>query len=300
MKIKINNILLVASKICFFTILFAACNSQNNSCDNQTPKHSLPYDFCATDKWELPSDLLEISGISFINNNLIACVQDERGSIFIYDLENKDIVNEIKFTKKGDYEDIVIDSTTVYVLRSDGDIFEISDYSTLNISVAKHETILKQKNDLEGMCLLNKEKALLLACKGESSTDSFKVENHQRAVYIFDLTSRTINKEPFLIIDSLEIANFLLKNYADIKFETMFQPSCIAIHPKTNDIYIISSVSKLLIVYSPDKKLKDAVELDKKTFKQPEGMCFSSLADLYISNEGRKGKANIICLKYRE
>ena len=39
------------------------------------------------------------------------------------------------------------------------------------------------------------------------------------------------------------------------------------------------------------------VELDKRIFNQPEGICFSENGDMFISNEGKNGKANILRFK---
>src|SRR5688572_27745210 len=35
-------------------------------------------------KWELPDELLEVSGIVWLDNNRFACVQDEEGTVFIF------------------------------------------------------------------------------------------------------------------------------------------------------------------------------------------------------------------------
>jgi len=46
--------------------------------------------------WILPAVLKEVSGISHIDDSRIACIQDEVGVIFIYDLEKKK--SSIKFS----------------------------------------------------------------------------------------------------------------------------------------------------------------------------------------------------------
>ena len=49
-----------------------------------------------TKTYTLPATLNEISGITILNNNEIACVQDELGIIYIYDLkEGKIIISDI-------------------------------------------------------------------------------------------------------------------------------------------------------------------------------------------------------------
>ena len=46
-------------------------------------------------RWELPEILREVSGIAYMGKNRIACIQDEDGIIFIYDLSTSAIVKEI-------------------------------------------------------------------------------------------------------------------------------------------------------------------------------------------------------------
>ncbi|MEN8176956.1 MAG: hypothetical protein ABFS23_14420, partial [Pseudomonadota bacterium] len=51
---------------------------------------------------------------------------------------------------------------------------------------------------------------------------------------------------------------------------------------------------KMLLRYDRDGHFQEAQKLDKKKFRQPEGIAFSSSGDLFIStegeNEGRKKK----------
>src|SRR5689334_6419441 len=46
-------------------------------------------------KWEMPAVLNEVSGIATISEKELACVQDEIGTIFIFNIENGSIEKEI-------------------------------------------------------------------------------------------------------------------------------------------------------------------------------------------------------------
>ncbi|MCE3280799.1 MAG: hypothetical protein K0S44_2990 [Bacteroidetes bacterium] len=63
-------------------------------------------------EWIMPKELNEISGISFVDEDLLACVQDEKGTIYLFDLERNLITKRIKFSGKGDYEAIAIKGQT--------------------------------------------------------------------------------------------------------------------------------------------------------------------------------------------
>ncbi len=76
-----------------------------------------------------------------------------------------------------------------------------------------------------------------------------------------------------------------------------FAPSAIAVHPLTGDIYLIGTVGKLLLIYSSEGQLKNIQRLEGKYFIQPEGLCITVNGDIYISNEGRYGKGNILLFR---
>ena len=60
------------------------------------------------EKIKLHYDLQEISGLSIVENGVLACVQDELGRVYFYDLNEKEIIKNIKFAKSGDYEGIEV------------------------------------------------------------------------------------------------------------------------------------------------------------------------------------------------
>ena len=84
------------------------------------------YNINSPDKiWELPFELKEISGMAAIDDNTIACIQDESGIIFKYGLEEDKIIETLKFGKSGDYEGIALKDNIFYILRSDGRIYKV-------------------------------------------------------------------------------------------------------------------------------------------------------------------------------
>ena len=92
----------------------------------------------------------------------------------------------------------------------------------------------------------------------------------------------------------------MAKRLRIIESETSFQPSGIAIHPLTGEIFIISSVGKLLIILDRYGKVLDVKELDPVIFRQPEGICFSPEGEMYISNEGQGGEGYVLKFKFHE
>jgi uncharacterized protein YjiK len=72
------------------------------------------------------------------------------------------------------------------------------------------------------------------------------------------------------------------------------KPSAAAIQPKTNKLYIIASVGKLLLECDINGKIEKAYRINPSQFPQPEGITFAPNGDMYISNEGLNGRATIL------
>ena len=252
---------------------------------------TLPYDINdADEKYKLPNELDEISGIQYLSDNLIACVQDEKGKIYYYDLKEEEIKDDYSFADDGDFEDLEIIGDLAFIIRSDGRLYRIEDFPSENMDVKHRDLPLKSKNNVEGICYDPATNSLLLACKGEAGID----ENlkKQKAIYSFDIEKTEFNKTPRFLID-IDV----LKDITDKK-NTTFQPSGIAVHPITKHIYIIATAGKLLVVISPEGEILAVEELDKDELKQPEGITFDDVGNMYISNEARGGKGNILLFNY--
>lgn len=266
----------------------------------------IPYDFKNPDKvFLMPPVLEEISGIHLLENGTFACIQDELGIIFIFDTAKRDVVSEIRFDKDKDYEDIEVIGKDAYVLEADGDIRLVKDFLSDNISVVTYETLLSKDNDTEGLTYYPPEDALLVACKGDSWIDKENKKDNHRAVYRFPLQVKQLDEKPFLEFDVSKLMNYdSLNALARISYrlaaaldpngDIRFQPSAIAVHPISGNLYILSFTSTMIAVFNPEGALLAARGLDKRIFQQPEGMCFDDEGTLYISNEANGGTANIL------
>ncbi len=246
------------------------------SYDLKTPVHS----------WKLPEQLVEVSGNTWIDQDHLILIEDLNPLLYLVKIDADKLTLEktISFKKdddeKFDIEDVTIVNNIVYALWSHGTVFKISDWNS-NPSVEKIKTFLKKENNVEGLCYDPVTNKLLLACKDESNVPDEKKST--RAVYALDMSNGELEKNPFLLIHKNDF-----EKVADEKLE--FNPSAIAIHPVTHDVYLLSTRdTKCMAIYSHDGKLKDFQFIDKDLMPQPEGMCFSPDGKLYISSEGKKG-----------
>jgi uncharacterized protein YjiK len=80
-----------------------------------------------------------------------------------------------------------------------------------------------------------------------------------------------------------------------------FKPSAAAIHPISGEVYIISSVNKLLVIADKEGKAREIYHLDEGVFKQPEGIAFEPDGTMIISNEAAgQGVANLLIFPYNK
>ncbi len=77
-----------------------------------------------------------------------------------------------------------------------------------------------------------------------------------------------------------------------------FKPSAAAIHPLTGQLFIISSVNKILVVADKNGVPENVYKISSGVYKQPEGLTFTPEGHMIISNEsGGIGAANILVFK---
>lgn len=282
------------------TFLFISCNNTSKSNQNLSKDKN---DKNVYDIDELPEELKEISGITFINDSLIAAVEDEHGTIYYYDLTEKKIVELFVFAENGDYEDLVVVENNLYVVESNGTIYEILNYRDGDRKTNIYKTPLKSKNDIEGLTYDEQRNSLLLSVKEKNLDD--KAE-HEKNIYSFSLTNKTFNTTPvyhirFADIESryegdklIEISKKFLKAVGNRNLNEVMKPSAMAFHPITKDLYVLSSINKIVVVLSPNDTLKKIIPVKGEAFRQPEGLSFNSKGEMYISNEGNQKKSNLI------
>ena len=111
-------------------------------------------------------------------------------------------------------------------------------------------------------------------------------------VSLVDIIAYLKNNPDIPNYDKLE--EFFIRD--DGKFK--FSPSAIAIHPFTGDIYITSSVGKLMVVLNAEGQLLYIEKLKKSIHPQPEGLCFDRQGNMYIANEGKDEAAFIYKYNY--
>jgi uncharacterized protein YjiK len=278
----------ILSPVCFLFILFSQA-----SCDSQKTK-SLPtpalYDLNMPVVFTLPQGLNEISGLAYYSkDSSVFAIIDEDGTLYKIYLNGTGTIKRWKFDKKHDFEDIVMRDSSFYVLVSNGDI------ETLKF---KGDTILTYKSNLAGASKKKNEFetlyyddafGLVLMCK--------ECEDDKKNI----VTALSYSPDSSVYKPNLFSIN--VKQISDKTGEKKlhFKPSAAAINPITNDLYILASVNKLLVIADRNGNVKEVYPLNASIYKQPEGITFTPWGDLLISNEAAEsGNANILIIKQKK
>jgi uncharacterized protein YjiK len=252
---------------------------------------------------ELPEELSEISGITFLNDTVLAAIQDEEGMLYYYNLKQNKIIKVQTFAGPGDYEDLVKVGNDMYVITSDGLISQIKNFESSNPILKTFPTPFNKKNDIEGLGYDAKNNRLLIAPKEHG----LNKDQTTKQIYGFDLKTMTFQPDPIYTIhlneiesqfhgDALEESSKkFLKALGNQNMNKVFRPSALTINERTGELYVLSSINGLILIVSPKSEIKKIIQFTGPEYKQPEGIAFSSNNKLYISNEGDKsGIGNII------
>ncbi|QXV64978.1 SdiA-regulated family protein [Mucilaginibacter sp. 21P] len=276
----------------FITILFIGITTiscgQGKSASGNLPGYDLNHPV----KYDMPADLLEISGIAFNNGDAstIYAEQDEDGKLFWFKPGDKNI-SHTKFGKHGDYEDVAILNNYAILMRSDASFytFPLSGIHTKDASGVQEFKQLLPVGEYEGMHADGGK--LYVLCKIGKGVDHNKICNG----YVVSLASNgSLSKTGNFSIDVKKIA--ALAGAKKMKFH----PSALAKNPLTRQWYILSSVNKMIVVTDANWNVQQIYPIDPDMFLQPEGMAFDNQGNLYISNEGSKTQpGNILLFKYK-
>jgi uncharacterized protein YjiK len=247
------------------------------------------YDLKHPKVYELKDQLREISDLSYSpSTNSVYAICDNSGDLFEISVNNPDKVQKWKFHKSKDFEAVAIVRDRFYVLNSDGDIYETWFKNGEKMKEEKYPFPYGKGNEFEILYYDSRKDKLIIICK-----DCVDDGKKQLSTYSFDPRSHQYSRDPFTIRTE-KIAAYLDKT------KVRFKPSAAAIHPITGELYIVSSINKVLVVADRNGVVREVHHLDPNLYKQPEGITFTSGGDMLISNEYHKeGQATLLYFPYK-
>jgi len=265
-------------------LLFCACAPPASSIHANIEGYDLDHPV----RVNLPTVLNEISGLWYYpkDKSLFAII-DETGYLYKVNPRKPDSIFRWKFAGYGDFEDLVLVGNTFFILESNGTIYATSIPNNENIQTVKYSPPEKG-NEYESLYYDETAGMLILICK-DCKQDSKK----SLSTLGFNVTTRQFVPAPF-IMNASDIAGIVGED------KIKFKPSAATLNPFNGQLMMISAINGLLVTASRTGEIIQAYPLNKKLYKQPEGIAIGADRTLYISNEwNKKGAANIMILPYR-
>ncbi len=253
----------------------------------------------------LEKPLMEISGLSMgYGDTTLLANNDEKGNIYEVSIASSKVINKIKFAQKGDYEGIERIGDEIVVAKHNGNLYF---YDVELDKTSEIKTDLSSKNDIEGLCYDQKAGLILMASKGQGLGE--ERTKKEKAIFAYNIEDQYLSQEPYLMVEDSILKKFVRETFSDmsksglkqlVKRAKDFSPSGIAIHPKTDHLYIISARGSTLVVFDELHQFVELVFLNDSSIPQPEGICFNSNGDLFISTEGRGFSGKIFRFNYQD
>ena len=240
-------------------------------------------------RWVLPQELREISGLALTKDGRVLTHGDEFGTVWEIDYRKGILVKQFALGDrpvKGDFEGITIAHDVVYMLASNGKLYEFKEGANgEHVAFKIHDTGLKPECEFEGVAFDSAIDALVLACKHVHDKQIKNAIVIYRWALAGDSTSRLTRM--IVPVDSALTANGWGK----------LNPSDITIDPLTGNYVLVASLQQALVSITPAGTVVFARKLPP-VHTQPEGVAITKDGLLLVSDEGGRGLGTITVYKW--
>jgi uncharacterized protein YjiK len=260
-------------------------------CTERSQSSPEGYNLRHAKSFELGKELVEISGIAYNEEDTsLLAISDNKEKIYKIDLKTKKLKNYTdKFAGVYDYEDIVKVKDSAYVLISNGTIIAVPKNAKDSTATVRYKFWSQARNDFETIYHDPSVNALIMICK----TCEHEKGEEIRTAYKFDLATRSFDSSEYYIIS---IGSVKAKVRND---DANFKPSAAAIHPINKNLYILASAGQLLVITDLKGTVLQVFSLHPDRHPQAEGIAFAPDGTMFISNEGKYGKATLQIFAYK-
>ncbi len=284
-------------------LLLLSCGAASAPRPNHGP---LPYDLSRpTATITLPESLVEISALTDVDSNTVACVQDEAATMYLISLKDGKVSPGYPFHGPGDMEGLTKVKGDYYALRSDGLVYQLRFKQEKSLGIVDTFRLKVPNHNIEGLGYDERNDRVLVSPK--DFIKGSKEARDERVLYAFDPNDAThkVDTVLHLSINDL-IAQARATGIAVPEKKTgndrvvpalKLRYSSVAVHPITDHYYLLSAVDRTLLVVDRSGKLIALEQLDAQLLPKPEGITFMANGDLVLSSEG-KGRAPVIA-RYR-
>jgi SdiA-regulated len=233
----------------------------------------------------LPEGLSEVSGLAVASKNSVYAHDDNFAIVYEVDLSSAKTLKAFALgnpTVKADFEDIAVRDGYVYLLTSDGRLFEAPvGENRKRVLYNAYDTGVGVHCETEGLAIGPAEGDFLILCKKPHEV-GFK---DRLVVYIWNLRDRRPVATPWL--------NVSLDGLVEKLDQANFHPSAFAWRRDRGTLIVVSAKGHSTIEIDQQGRLVDSFKLDKERHPQPEGLTIMPDGRLILGDEGPPGHGKI-------
>ena len=252
-------------------------------------------------RMELPKQLREVSGLVVVDERTVACVQDEKGVIWLVDLRGERPLREEDFGPRGDHEGLARVGDQWWVLRSDGVLLQLARKDD-SLRIEREIALPGGHKDWESLCHDEAGKRLLALPKQVAGDD--KEARDRRPIHAVDPATGEIAAEPVLVLSRRSVEEALLargvalptkttdKGRSKVEFDLAV--SEIAVVPGRRELLLLAGKDRVLVRVDFAGAVLGGCRFDEKLLPQAEGLAFLPDGRLLVASEGDGKKARLV------
>jgi len=238
-------------------------------------------DRTAIARWIMPKNLDELSGIVLTHDGRLLAHGDEKAQVSEIDYRRGIVTKQFVVghpTVKADLEAITVAKGLVYLLASNGTLYEFREGANgERVDYTTHDTRLGKECEFEGLAFDSTLNSLVLACKHVGT----KHLKDDMVLYRWKL-DESGNRLSRLTVP--------LKDIAGPIGEKHFHPSDITVDPFTGDYVLIAGIEKAIAEITPDGHVVFARKLPPG-HEQAESVAITKDSILIIGDEAKQRPA---------
>ena len=288
--------------------LLLACGASNAPV---ATRHRVPYDLDKpTSVIALPIALTEISALTDVDSNTVACVQDEAGTMYVIPLTGGLTFPGFPFAGPGDMEGLTRVGDRYFALRSDGLIYDLRFTGGVIMALVVQDSFRLElpNHDIEGLGYDARYDRVLVSPK--DFIKGSKEGRDERVLYAFGPDDPLHRTGPVLrlsiedLLSQARASGLAVPQRKTDKGRAVpalkLRYSSVAVHPFSDHYYLLSAVDRTLLVVDREGGLIALELLDEELLPKPEGITFMANGDLILSSEGKCISTVIVRYAFRK
>lgn len=246
----------------------------------------------AVKRFDLPAGLIEISGLAVAPSGGLFAHNDEHAIVYEISAETGEILRAFAMgdpTAQSDFEGIAVSANRVYLIDSNGRLFESeigSHRERMKYNV--YDTGVGEYCEIEGLAVGPADGEFLIACK--LPRDSRYQD--KLVVFRWNVATRLPLTAPWIEID--------LENFLTAAERRDFRPSAIEWRAGAGELVVLSARNRIMAAITPTGALRWKTKLGSNSHLQSEGLAISDRLGLVIADEGaRRGPGKITIYEFK-